>query len=44
MLIWLILSITYLIEGMFAEDTNYYIMSILCLIEFNHGRNKKYDR
>ena len=30
--------------GTYTEDTNYYIISILCLIEFSHGRNKKYDR
>lgn len=41
MLIWLILSISYLIMGTYTEDTNYYIISILCLIEFSHGRNKK---
>lgn len=44
MLIWLILSINYLIMGIYTEDTNYDIIGILCLIEFSHGRDKKYDR
>lgn len=41
MLIWLILSITYLIEGMVTEDIHCYILGILCLIEFNHETDKK---